>query len=314
MLQAAPYMNKPLPIMIPIYKWWEVPYMWLGVKVYDMVAGSRLVVPPSHYMSKSEALFNFPKLREEGLKGAIIYYDGQMNDTRMSLVVALTATQEGAVVANRVKVTGLIKDGEGKVKGAMVKDLMTGEEWETLAKSVVNATGCFCDAVRKMDSPAVEEIVQPAAGVHVMLPDHFSPARMGLIVPKTTDGRVLFFLPWEGATIVGTTDSASKLTMTPRPTDEEVNFIIKESNRYLSDNVHRSDVIAAWSGIRPLVRDPKLMAKGTKALSRNHVVEVSKDGLVTVTGGKWTTYRRMAQVSWSDPLACYSTKKNALLK
>ncbi|CAM9600907.1 unnamed protein product, partial [Hapterophycus canaliculatus] len=227
MLQAAPYMNNPLPIMIPIYKWWEVPYMWIGAKVYDWVAGEKLVVPPSHYMSRAEAIYNFPKLREEGLKGAIIYYDGQMNDARMSLVVALTATQQGACIANRVKVIGLVKDENGQMKGATVQDTITQETWEVAAKSVINATGCFCDAIRKMDDPDAQNLVMPAAGVHIMLPAHFSPDKMGLIVPKTSDGRVLFFLPWEGATIVGTTDSESELTMTPKPTDEEVNFIIQ---------------------------------------------------------------------------------------
>ncbi|CAN0111144.1 unnamed protein product [Scytosiphon promiscuus] len=296
MLQAAPYMNNPLPIMIPIYKWWEVPYMWIGAKVYDWVAGAKLVVPPSHYMSREEAIYNFPKLREEGLKGAIIYYDGQMNDARMSLVVALTATQQGACIANRVKVIGLLKDENGQMKGATVQDTITKETWEVAAKSVINATGCFCDAIRKMDDPDAKNLVMPAAGVHIMLPAHFSPDKMGLIVPKTSDGRVLFFLPWEGATIVGTTDSESELTMTPKPTDEEVNFIIQESNRYLSHRVHRTDVIAAWSGIRPLVRDPKLMdEEGTKALSRNHVIEISDSKMVTITGGKWTTFRRMAE-------------------
>ncbi|CAN0187961.1 unnamed protein product [Ascophyllum nodosum] len=299
MLQAAPYMNHPLPIMIPVYTWWELPYMWIGTKVYDWLAGSKLVVPPSHFMSRQEAMYNFPKLEEEGLKGAIVYYDGQMNDTRLSLVIALTATQQGASIANRVKVTGLLKDEAGQVKGAAVRDMLTGEQWEIEAKAVINATGCFCDAIRKMDDPEAEELVVPAAGVHIMLPAHFSPSTMGLIVPKTSDGRVLFFLPWEGATLVGTTDAVSELTMSPKPTDEEVSFIIQECNRYLTHRVHRSDVIAAWSGIRPLVKDPQRMheegTKASEALSRNHVIEVSPSKLVTITGGKWTTFRRMAE-------------------
>ncbi|CAM9299413.1 unnamed protein product, partial [Chrysoparadoxa australica] len=257
MLQAAPYMNKALPIMIPIYKWWEVPYMWAGTKVYDLVAGSRRVVPPSHFMARDEALYNFPMLKDEGLKGAIIYYDGQMNDTRMCITVALTATQSGAAVANRVRAIGLLKDKEGQICGARVRDELTKKEWE----SVVNATGCFADSLRKIDNPEAKELIVPAAGVHVMLPDHFSPSRMGLIVPHTSDGRVLFFLPWEGATIAGTTDSVSDLTMLPKPSNEEVSFIIQESNRYLNCGVHHRDAIAAWSGIRPLVRDPKKLSE-----------------------------------------------------
>eukprot|EP00611_Tribonema_gayanum_P009894 TRINITY_DN19778_c0_g1_i1.p1 TRINITY_DN19778_c0_g1~~TRINITY_DN19778_c0_g1_i1.p1 ORF type:complete len:456 (+),score=128.47 TRINITY_DN19778_c0_g1_i1:95-1462(+) len=298
MLRAAPYMNKPLPIMIPIYTWWELPYMWAGAKVYDLVAGSRRAVPPSHYMSAEEALFNFPMLRGAGLKGAVIYYDGQMNDTRMSLTIALTATQSGAAVASRVRAVSLIKDARsGRVAGARLRDETTGEEWSVTASAVVNATGCFADAVRHLDDPALQPLITPAAGVHVMLPDHFSPSKMGLIVPRTADGRVLFFLPWEGATIAGTTDSESELTMLPRPTQAEVDFIIQESNRFLSCRVRRDDAIAAWSGIRPLVRDPTKMGEGTKALSRSHVVETLPSGLITITGGKWTTYRRSAGAS-----------------
>ncbi|GAB5036550.1 glycerol-3-phosphate mitochondrial [Nannochloropsis oceanica] len=297
MLNAAPYMNSPLPIMIPIYKWWEVPYFWAGAKAYDLVASRQKSVPSSHFMDADEALFQFPMLRGNGLKGAIIYYDGQMNDTRMGLTIALTAAQEGATIANRVEVVSLLKDPQtGVVSGARVRDKIKGDEWEIHAKVVVNATGVFADKIRKMDNPEAIELIEPAAGVHVMFPAHFSPAKMGLIVPKTTDGRVLFFLPWEGCTLAGTTDSHSTITMTPQPTAQEVNFIMQETNRYLTTNVSANDLIAAWSGLRPLVKDPEKIREGTAALSRNHVIEVSDSGkLITITGGKWTTYRRMAE-------------------
>ena len=297
MLNAAPYMNTPLPIMIPIYKWWEVPYFWAGAKAYDLVASRQKSVPSSHFMDADEAIFQFPMLRGDGLKGAIIYYDGQMNDTRMGLTIALTAAQEGATIANRVQVVKLLKDAAtGEVTGARVRDVIKGEEWDIKAKVVVNATGVFADKVRKMDDPEAVELIEPAAGVHVMFPAHFSPAKMGLIVPKTTDGRVLFFLPWEGCTLAGTTDSHSNITMTPQPTAQEVNFIMQETNRYLTTTVTSQDLIAAWSGLRPLVKDPEKIKEGTAALSRNHVIEVSEKGkLVTITGGKWTTYRRMAE-------------------
>ncbi|GLE05469.1 hypothetical protein PINS_up014492 [Pythium insidiosum] len=295
-LGAAPYMNRPLPIMIPIYTWWEVPYMWAGAKVYDLVAGSKQYVPSSHYISAEEAMFQFPMLRPEGLKGAVVYYDGQMNDTRMNVSVVLTATQNGAAVGNYIRVEKLLKDADGKICGAHVKDTLTGEEWDIKAQAVVNATGPFTDGIRQMDDPETPKICVPAAGVHVVLPDHFSPSRMGLIVPKTTDGRVLFFLPWENGTIAGTTDSASDITMLPSPTKQEVDFIIDEANRYLAKDVTRKDVKSAWSGIRPLVRDPRHMSSGeTSKISREHVVEVSKSNMVTIAGGKWTTYRRMAQ-------------------
>ncbi|CEG45922.1 glycerol-3-phosphate dehydrogenase [Plasmopara halstedii] len=294
-LSAAPYMNRPLPIMIPIYKWWEVPYMWVGAKAYDIVAGSKRFVPSSYYINAEEAMFQFPMLRKEGLKGAIVYYDGQMNDTRMNVSIALTATQNGATVANYVEVMHLLKDEEGKVRGAHVKDTLTGEEWNIKAHAVVNATGPFTDTIRQMDDPKKDKICVPAAGVHAVLPDHFSPTRMGLIVPKTSDGRVLFFLPWENGTLAGTTDSQSEITMLPSPTKEEVDFIIDEANRYLAKSVTRNDVKSAWSGIRPLVKDPRHSDGSTSKISREHIVEVSESNMVTIAGGKWTTYRRMAQ-------------------
>uniref|UniRef100_A0AAV1TQ03 Glycerol-3-phosphate dehydrogenase n=1 Tax=Peronospora matthiolae TaxID=2874970 RepID=A0AAV1TQ03_9STRA len=294
-LSAAPYMNRPLPIMIPIYKWWEVPYMWIGAKAYDVVAGSQRFVPSSYYINADEAMFQFPMLRKDGLKGAIVYYDGQMNDTRMNVSIALTATQNGATVANYVKVVQLLKDEEGKVRGARVQNALTGDEWDVKAHAVVNATGPFTDSIRLMDDPKKDKICVPAAGVHTVLPDHFSPNRMGLIVPKTSDGRVLFFLPWENGTLAGTTDSQSDITMLPSPTKSEVDFIIDEANRYLAKDVTRNDIKSAWSGIRPLVKDPRHTNGSTAAISREHVVEVSESNMVTIAGGKWTTYRRMAQ-------------------
>ena len=185
MLFAAPYMNKPLPIMIPMYSWWEIPYMWMGVKVYDLIAGDRDNVPNSHFVNRKEALYQFPMLRQEGLKGAIVYYDGQMNDSRMNLMIALTAAQYNAAVANYVKVVGLTKDGKGKINGAKVQDNVTKREWTIKAKVVINATGPFSDGIRHMVDPDAINLVIPAAGVHCILPDHFCPDRMGLIVPKT---------------------------------------------------------------------------------------------------------------------------------
>ena len=242
MLQSAPYMARPLPIMIPMYQWWKVPYFWAGVKVYDLVAGRDSGVPSSRFITRDAALYEFPSLRKEGLVGAIVYYDGQMNDARMNLAVALTAAQAGAVVTPRIEVTSLTKaaaaDGEAaRVNGATVRDVSTGEEFAVRAHCVVNATGPFSDAVRRMDDAGARDMIVPAAGVHVVLGDHFSPDRMGLIVPETADGRVLFFLPWENGTISGTTDSPSEITMLPRPSEREVDFIIEEANKYLEAKV-----------------------------------------------------------------------------
>ena len=300
MLNAAPYIAHPVPIMVPLEKWWTIPYYYAGTKVYDLVAGSDTGVPKSMFLSKEQALYSFPMLNKNKLSGAIVYYDGQMNDTRYCLAVMLTAAQTGAAVSNGVNVERLLKnDKTGKIEGAWVKDAETGEEFAIRATSVINATGPFADKVRKMaydgssEETKYEEMVVAAGGIHLVLPDHFSPSKMGLIVPNTSDGRVLFFLPWEGGTLCGTTDSETPITMLPKPSSEEVDFVLQESSRYLNKTVGRNDVRAAWSGIRPLVKD--LHGGDTKAISREHVVEVNPGDMVTIGGGKWTTYRKMAE-------------------
>ncbi|KAJ3031443.1 mitochondrial glycerol-3-phosphate dehydrogenase, partial [Rhizophlyctis rosea] len=224
----------------------------------------------------------------------------------MNVALALTAIAHGAVVANHVEVVRLLKKkrvtnvglfglGGEEICGAVVRDCMTGEEWEVGAKGVINATGPFTDGIRTLDEPTASSIVAPSAGVHIILPGYYSPRNMGLIDPSTSDGRVIFFLPWQGNTIAGTTDSPTAVTPNPLPTEEEIQWILHEISNYLSPDikVRRADVLAAWSGIRPLVRDP---SKGsTSKLVRNHMIHVSKSGLLTVAGGKWTTYRAMAE-------------------
>jgi glycerol-3-phosphate dehydrogenase len=212
-------------------------------------------------------MYRFPMLNPEGLKGAVVYYDGMHNDTRMNLMIALTACQHGAVIANYVRAKGVSHAADGKCNGVEVEDVRTGECWLVRGRSVVNATGPFTDCVRVMDDPSAQPRIVPAGGVHIMLPDHCSPDNHGLIVPATKDGRVLFFLPWEGSTLCGTTDSETDLTMLPKPTEAEIAFILDEANRFLTTRLTRDDVKAAWSGIRPLVRD--FEAKDTKSFSRN---------------------------------------------
>jgi glycerol-3-phosphate dehydrogenase len=196
LLEIAPHLSHPLPIMLPVYKWWQVPYFWFGIKMYDFVSGKKLV-KSSFYVSKARALEEFPMLQGNKLCGAIVYYDGQHNDARMNLAIALTAAREGARVANHVEVLHLIKEKD-IIKGAHVRDVLTGKEWNIFAKVIVNATGPFTDSIRQMDDPTVANICQPSAGVHVVVPDYYSPRRMGLLDPSTSDGRVIFFLPWEG--------------------------------------------------------------------------------------------------------------------
>ncbi|NXI20833.1 GPDM protein, partial [Sterrhoptilus dennistouni] len=299
LLQSAPHLSAPLPIMLPIYKWWQLPYYWVGIKMYDLVAGSQCL-KSSYVLTKARALELFPMLRRDRLVGAIVYYDGQHNDARMNLAIALTAARYGAATANYTEVRHLLKSpdtgsGRQRVCGVRCRDVITGKEFDVRAKCVINATGPFTDSVRKMDDQEVPNICQPSAGVHIVMPGYYSPDNMGLLDPATSDGRVIFFLPWEKMTIAGTTDSPTDVTQHPIPTEEDINFILSEVRNYLGADVEvrRGDVLAAWSGIRPLVTNPD--SKDTQSLSRNHVVTVSDSGLITIAGGKWTTYRAMAR-------------------
>ncbi|KAF4982541.1 hypothetical protein FZEAL_1851 [Fusarium zealandicum] len=299
-LQTAPHLSSWLPIMLPLDKWWKAPYYWAGTKFYDLLAGSE-GIEGSYFLTRSKAIEAFPMLKQSDLIGALVYYDGAHNDSRMNVSIAMTAALYGATVVNHAEVTGLMKDDQGKLCGATVKDLVADkngrptEDITIRAKSIVNCTGPFTDSIRKMDDSGCKEIVAPASGVHVILPGYFSPGKMGLIDPSSSDGRVIFFLPWQGNTIAGTTDSPSTISANPIPDEKSIEWILSEVSQYLAPeiNVRRGDVLAAWSGIRPLVKDPK--AKNTESLVRNHLIDISPSGLLTCAGGKWTTYRQMAE-------------------
>ncbi|TGZ80304.1 glycerol-3-phosphate dehydrogenase [Ascodesmis nigricans] len=322
-LTTAPHLSMSLPIMLPVYEWWKAPYYWAGTKCYDFLAGKENL-ESSYFLTRGKALEAFPMLKGEGLAGALVYYDGSHNDSRMNVTLALTAAQYGATVVNHAEVTELIKDPEsGKICGVKVKDLLheskrgkpgkgestPKESISIAAKGVINATGPFTDAIRKLDQgTTTQEIVAPSSGVHIVLPGYYSPSRMGLIDPSTSDGRVIFFLPWQGNTIAGTTDAPTNITPHPIPREEEISWILTEVRRYLSPNitVRREDVLAAWSGIRPLVKDPD--AKNTESLVRNHLINVSDSGLITIAGGKWTTYRQMAEETVDTAISTFNLK------
>ncbi|KAL2264419.1 hypothetical protein VTK26DRAFT_3306 [Humicola hyalothermophila] len=299
-LQTAPHLSMWLPIMLPLDRWWKIPYYWAGTKFYDFLAGSE-GIESSYFLTKSKAIDAFPMLKQTDLVGALVYYDGAHNDSRMNVSLAMTAALYGATVVNHMEVTGLRKDANGKLCGATVKDRIPerdgkpAESFDVKAKCIVNCTGPFTDSIRKMDDPNCKEIVSPASGVHIILPGYYSPGKMGLIDPSTSDGRVIFFLPWQGNTIAGTTDEPAAITPTPLPDEKSIQWILNEIKHYLSPdiNVRRGDVLAAWSGLRPLVKDPK--AKNTESLVRSHLVDISESGLLTCAGGKWTTYRQMAE-------------------
>jgi glycerol-3-phosphate dehydrogenase len=291
LLKLAPHLSHPLPLVTPLYRWMEIPYYRVGLKIYDWLAGKQNL-KPSRYLKPKEALKNFPMLKAKGLRGGVLYYDGQFNDARMNVSLALTAIQEGAVALNHVRVTELIREN-GRLKAAVLHNTITGEELTVAAKVIINATGPFVDSVRKMDDPEVEPLLKASSGIHIVLAKRFSPPGTGLLIPKTEDGRVLFLLPWLGHTLVGTTDNPAPIEAHPKPRDEDIEYILRHLEKYFDIPVAREDVLAAWSGLRPLVSNPK--AADTARLSRDHIVHISPSGLLTVTGGKWTTYRKMAQ-------------------
>uniref|UniRef100_A0A7N0UD26 glycerol-3-phosphate dehydrogenase n=1 Tax=Kalanchoe fedtschenkoi TaxID=63787 RepID=A0A7N0UD26_KALFE len=296
-IDNAPHLCHVLPCMTPCFNWFEVLYYWVGLKFYDLVAGARLL-HLSRYYSADESVEQFPTLARKGngrnLKGTVVYYDGQMNDARLNVGLACTAALAGAAVLNHAEVISFLKDEpSGRIIGARIRDNLSGREFDAHAKVVVNAAGPFCDSVRKMADDNLKPVIAPSSGVHIVLPDYYSPEGMGLIVPKTKDGRVVFMLPWLGRTIAGTTDSDTVITMLPEPHEDEIQFILDAICDYLNVKVRRTDVLSAWSGIRPLAKDPS--AKNTESISRDHVVFEDYPGLVTITGGKWTTYRSMAE-------------------
>ncbi|CAK7238951.1 MAG: mitochondrial glycerol-3-phosphate dehydrogenase [Sporothrix thermara] len=299
-LQTAPHLSSWLPIMLPLDRLWKVPYYWMGTKFYDLLAGSE-GIESSYFLTKSKAIDAFPMLKQEGLVGALVYYDGAHNDSRMNVSIAMTAALYGATVVNHMEVTSLTKDASGRLTGATMRDTVperNGKPTSDIsvrAKCIINCTGPFTDGIRKMDDPTCTDIVAPASGVHITLPGYYSPGKMGLLDPSTSDGRVIFFLPWQGNTIAGTTDEPAAIAKNPLPDEKSIEWILSEIRQYLSPDikVRRGDVLAAWSGIRPLVKDPK--AKNTESLVRNHLVDISPSGLLTCAGGKWTTYRQMAE-------------------
>ncbi|TNF45478.1 FAD-dependent oxidoreductase [bacterium] len=290
LLRTAPHLSQRLPLVTPLYKWREIPYILSGLKLYDILAGS-MGIGSSRLLGRSKALDRFPMLHAEGLKAGVLYFDGQFNDARMAVSMALTAAQHGATIANHVGITELIKEG-GIISGVLVRDFVEDISWPMFSRCVINATGPFADKLRLMDDSGSRPMLKVSEGIHLVLDKRFAPPDTGLLIPKTEDGRVLFVLPWEGHALVGTTDEPAEVSEHPCPPEEGVSYLLRHLNRYFDLKVSRTDIKAAWSGLRPLVFDPK--ASDTAQLTRDHVIEVSSSNLITIAGGKWTTYRRMA--------------------
>lgn len=290
--QNAPHLVHDLAFVVPNYDWWEAPFYGVGLRIYDMLAG-KYGFGHSRNLDVDETIERIPTIETEGLRGGVIYYDGQFDDARLALALAQTAATHGAAVINYMRVTGLQKQGD-LVRGVTAVDEESGTEHVIAARAVVNATGVFTDSVRAMDDPDLPPMIQPSQGVHIVLPDAFLPGDSAVMVPHTDDGRVLFAIPWHDRAVVGTTDTPLDApSLEPKPLKEEIEFLMTHAARYLENDPTESDVLSVFAGLRPLVRAGD--SENTAALSRDHTIAISRSGLLTVTGGKWTTYRRMGQ-------------------
>ncbi len=302
LLRNAPHLAQPLPFIMPCYRWWETPFYGAGLMLYDALAG-KAGLGSTEFLTAEETTRQLPGVQPRGLRGGVKYWDGQFDDARLALALARSAAEQGALVLNYCSASDLLHEA-GKVVGLVCQDRESGRSYRVQAGCVINATGVWVDELRQKDSAArrgphwrpTRPMVAPSQGVHMVVDREFLGASVGLMVPKTVDGRVLFAVPWLGKTILGTTDTPrNDLDREPQPFPEEVEFILQESARYLQKAPRRSDVRSVWVGLRPLVKPPDDEGENTKGLSREHTVLVSRGGLVTVTGGKWTTYRAMAE-------------------
>jgi glycerol-3-phosphate dehydrogenase len=291
--QNAPHLVSELPFIVPSYAWWEGPFYGIGLKVYQVLSG-KYGFGASQLVSKEETLRRLPNVNPDGLTGGVVYYDGQFDDTRLLINLITTAAEQGATLLNYAKVIALHKSGDGIVNGVTWQNTETGESFDVQAKVVVNATGPFTDAVRHMAEPDAQQLIAPSQGAHIVLDRSFLPGDTAIMVPHTSDGRVMFAIPWHGHTLVGTTDTPLKSApLEPVALDQEIQFMLETASLYLEKKPTRDDILSVFAGIRPLAKSGD--GSNTAALSRDHTIQIDKSGLMSVAGGKWTTYRNMAQ-------------------
>jgi glycerol-3-phosphate dehydrogenase len=292
LLRNAPHLVRKLPFIVPTYKWWEPTFYGVGLTLYDRLAG-KYGLGPSAFLSRAEVRERLPTLSDDRLRGGTLYYDAQFDDARLAIALAQTAVNLGAAVLNYVGVTMLLKAAD-RITGVVARDLETGREHELAAKTVINATGVFTDSVRQLDDQTAEPIVAASRGSHIVLDAEFLPGETAMIVPKTDDGRVLFAIPWHGKLLVGTTDvPVSKAIEDPKPDRAEIDYLLDHVGRYLVRGPRHSDIRSTFAGLRPLVRHGP--TRNTALVPRDHTILVAPSRLITITGGKWTTYRRMAE-------------------
>lgn len=291
--QNAPHLVGNLAFVVPNYDWWEAPFYGIGLKAYNLLSG-KYGFGPSRILSREETLERIPTLNRDGLRGGVSYYDGQFDDSRLLINMVATAAEQGAVMLNYIPVTQLLKSNEGFVRGVIATDSEAGNQYEISAKVVVNATGPWTDEVRRMTEPDAKQMISPSQGIHLVFDRSFLPGDSAVMVPHTSDGRVLFAIPWHHHTLVGTTDTPiPNAPVEPSPKSGEVEFILNTAKEYLQKAPTRDDVLSVYTGIRPLVKAGD--SGNTAALSRDHTIHVDKSGLLSITGGKWTTYRHMAE-------------------
>lgn len=295
LLKNAPHLVHDLPFIVPNYSWWETPFYGIGMKIYDLLAG-KYGFGKSKILSLAETIERLPAIRQDGLRGGVVYHDGQFDDARLLISLMLTAAERGAVVLNYAGVVGLTKDAEGFVDGVVAEDRESGSRFKAAARVVINATGIFTDEVRRLAEPNAPAMIAPSQGIHLVFDKSFLRANAAIMVPHTSDGRVLFAIPWHEHTVVGTTDTPIDApSYEPVAFEEEIEFVLETAGQYLSRPPKREDILSVYVGIRPLVKAAGSDSSKTSALSRDHTIHIDGAGLLTIAGGKWTTYRHMAE-------------------
>lgn len=288
----APHLVFNQAFIVPIYDWWSGPFYGIGLKMYDLLAG-KLGLGPSEQLSRDETINLIPNVEPNGLRGGVIYYDGQFDDSRLAINLAQTIIDNGGTPLNYFEVRKLIKKND-LINGVIAVDKETGKEYELNSRMVINATGVFTDNILKMDNPNADNLIAISQGVHIVLDKSFLLGDTAIMVPQTDDGRVLFAVPWHNKVVIGTTDTEIEVaSLEPRALEEEIEFILTHAKRYMEKAPTRADVKSVFAGLRPLVRPAE--SKNTAAISRDHYLAASNSGLITITGGKWTTYRKMGE-------------------
>ncbi|MDN5288756.1 MAG: dependent oxidoreductase [Mucilaginibacter sp.] len=294
LLKNAPHLVKNESFIIPNYEWWGGAFYTIGLTLYDLLAG-KLGFGRAKHISKKEVIRKLPTINQKGLWGGVVYHDGQFDDSRLAINLAQTSLEQGATILNYFRVISLVKNDQKQIAGVVTTDIETGQTYEIKGKTVINATGVFVDDLLQMDKPGKKPMVRPSQGVHLVLDRSFMPGEDAIMIPKTEDGRVLFAVPWHDKLVVGTTDTPlNEHSLEPRALEEEIDFIIRTAEKYLTKAPTRKDVLSVFAGLRPLAA-PEGDSSKTKEISRSHKLLVSESGLITITGGKWTTYRRMGE-------------------